>query len=83
MNDSQPEPLVPRRKIATLVDHQREGRFVIAFCPICDHAEEAEDEGRGRDQTQSISIAKIHVHIHKRHRDNAARINISIVRRVP
>jgi hypothetical protein len=67
VNDSQPGSADPWHKIATLVDHQRDGRFVVAFCPICDHAEEAEDGGGGHSQTQSLSIAKIKLHIRNRH----------------
>jgi len=66
-------------KIATLVDHQREGRFVVAFCPICDHAEEAKDDGGGRGQTESVSIAKIKVHISNRHRARPLRVKISVI----
>lgn len=66
-------------KIATLVDYQRDGRFVVAFCPICDHAEEAEDEGGGREHTASESIAKIRVHIFKRHHAKPAKVKISVV----
>ncbi len=79
MNILEPEFSAPGPKIATLVDHQREGRFVIAFCPICDHAEEAKDDGGGRGQMESISIAKIKVHISNRHRVKPARVKISVV----
>jgi hypothetical protein len=81
MNLSQTNPTDARFKIATLVDHQREGRFVVAFCPICDHAEEAEDDGGGREQTASESIAKIKVHIRKRHQAAPARVKISVISR--
>jgi hypothetical protein len=78
MNNFRTDPsVVPH--IATLVDYEREGRFVIAFCPICDHAEEAEDYGGGREQTQSSSIAKIKVHIHKQHHAAPVRVKISII----
>ena len=79
MNVLEPEFSVPGPKIATLVDHQREGRFVIAFCPICDHAEEAKDDGGGRGQMESVSIAKIKVHISNRHRARPARVKISVI----
>ena len=79
MNIFQPESSNQAHKITTLVDHQREGRFVVAFCPICDHAEEAKDDGGGRGQTESVSIAKIKVHISNRHRARPARVKISVV----
>jgi hypothetical protein len=81
MNAHQTEATGSGHKIATLVDHQREGRFVIAFCPICDHAEEAEDDGGGRGKTESVSIAKIKVHISYRHRGKPERVKISVIRR--
>jgi hypothetical protein len=82
MNATQPEsPIISEPKIATLVDHQRDGRFVIAFCPICDHAEEAEDDGIERGQTESVSVAKIKVHIRNRHNAKPAKVKISFIRR--
>jgi hypothetical protein len=79
MNILQTESSEAAHKITTLLDHQREGRFVVAFCPICDHAEEAKDDGGGRGQMESISIAKIKVHISIRHRARPARVKISVV----
>ena len=79
MNILQTESSEAAHKITTLVDHQREGRFVVAFCPICDHAEEAKDDGGGRGQMESISIAKIKVHISNRHRTRPARVKISVI----
>ena len=81
MRDIQPELSESRHKIATLVDHKREGRFVIAFCPICDHAEEAEIGREGRDQTEPDSVAKIRVHISNRHRARTATVKISVISR--
>jgi hypothetical protein len=80
MND-QPFQLPPvRGKIATLVDHEREGRFVFAFCPICDHVEEAGDDGGGREQAASDSVAKIKIHIRRVHREKPVGIKISVIR---
>jgi hypothetical protein len=78
MNDVRPDSSVPPGKITTLVDHQREGRFVFAFCPLCDHAEEAEDLGGGRDQAASASAAKIEKHLRKYHRGKSFKLKISI-----
>ena len=66
-------------RIATLVDHRREGRFVVAFCPICDHAEEAEDAGAGRSETRSASVAKIKAHMRHAHRSRMARVKIQVM----
>ena len=79
VNVSQTEVPGSGHKIATLVDHQREGRFIVAFCPICDHAEEAEDDGGGRGQAESVSVAKIKVHIRYRHRAKAEKVKISVI----
>lgn len=57
-----------REKITTLVDFDREGRFIFAFCPVCDHAVESEDTGAGRDRTASASVAKIEAHLRRVHR---------------
>jgi hypothetical protein len=73
MNKIRPEPPGLRYKITTLVTHNRNGRSVIAFCPICDHVEEARDDGVGREQTQTVSVAKIQAHIRRRHRSKAAK----------
>jgi hypothetical protein len=83
MNNNPLETLVPTHKIATLVDHERDGRYIIAFCPICDHAEEAKDDGAGRDQTQFDSIAKIKLHIRHRHRTKSAKVKITVIHREP
>jgi hypothetical protein len=80
VNAPQTEATGSGPKIATLVDHQRDGRFVVAFCPICDHAEEAEADGGGRGQAESVSIAKIKVHIRYRHRTKPAKVKISVIR---
>jgi len=81
MNTFPAESFQPPEKIATLVNRQRDGLLVFAFCPICDHAEEARDQGGGQEQTQSDSIAKIKLHIRKIHRSKQPRIKISITRR--
>ena len=80
MNESLYIPSSTSVKIATLVDHKREGLFVFAFCPICDHAEESRDEGTGRDGAKSSSIAKIQVHISKAHRPKPVKIKVAKTR---
>jgi len=66
-------------RITTLVDFHREGRFVIAFCPLCDHAEEAEDVGGGREQAASVSVSKIEAHLRRIHRNKSAALKITIL----
>jgi len=61
------------QKISTLVDHHRDGRFVIAFCPICDRTAEAADDGRGREPAAAAAIAKIQIHISKAHQPKSQR----------
>ena len=79
MNDRLPP--VSHDKIPTLVDHAREGKFVFAFCPICDRVEEAAENGRGREHAAANSIAKIQLHIRKSHPPKTKRIKISAVAR--
>jgi hypothetical protein len=81
MNNAPLSPPALRHEITTLVDHEREGRFVVAFCPICDHAEESEDGGGGREHAQYASVAKIEVHIRKRHRAKADGLRRPAIRR--
>ena len=67
MTDSLPPILIDQ--VSTLVDQQRDGKFVVAFCPICDWTEQvATVDERSREQVKTASIAKIQVHIRKRHR---------------
>ena len=77
MNDRLPP--VSHDRISTLVDHAREGKIVIAFCPICDLAAEAADEGRGSEFAMANSIAKIQLHIRKSHPPKTKHVKISAV----
>jgi hypothetical protein len=54
--------------ISTLVDHQRDGRFIVAFCPVCDRMEEVAEAGRSRADATAECIAKIRLHINRAHR---------------
>ncbi|MEI7534501.1 MAG: hypothetical protein WCK57_09035 [Verrucomicrobiae bacterium] len=56
-----------RDKIATLVDHKRDGRFVIAFCPVCDWTAEATNKGLGAEEAASACIAEVKLHIRRAH----------------
>ena len=81
MNDRLPP--VAHDKIPTLIDHAREGKFVIAFCPICDRVEEASENGRGREGATANSIAKIQLHIRKSHPPKTKRVKIPAIIRNP
>ena len=70
---------ISRDKIPTLVDHQRDGKVVMAFCPICDMVAEAADDGRGRESTTAASIAEIKLHIRKFHPTKSQRTKVSVV----
>ena len=72
-------PAVSLDDIPTLVDHHRDGRFVIAFCPVCDRMAEAPDDGRGREGTAAVCIAEIKLHIRKAHRPKSPRAKVSVV----
>ena len=72
-------PPVAPDNIPTLVDHAREGKIVIAFCPICDRTAEASENGRDREEAMADSIAKIQLHIRKSHPPKTKRVKISAV----
>jgi uncharacterized Zn finger protein (UPF0148 family) len=65
-------------KISTLVDHSREGRFVVAFCPICDHAEEVPAPHGNHAKAANASIENIQRHVRRNHRTAARELKISI-----
>jgi hypothetical protein len=54
--------------ISTLVDHGRDKQFVVAFCPICDHAEEAPARDNDLETAKNSSIAIIRQHLRRKHR---------------
>ena len=57
-----------RYKISILVEKKPDGIYGIAFCPICDKAEESRDQGKGQTHAVTISIAKVHNHLRLSHR---------------
>jgi len=59
-------------QISILVDHSREGRFVFAFCPLCDHAEEAAAPDNDHATAAASSIAIIRRHLRHKHRVTTA-----------
>lgn len=63
------EELAPesRDEIPTLIDQQSDGRFIVAFCPVCDHTEEVPDDGCGPDGVTALCVNKIKTHIRQRH----------------
>ena len=75
-------PPVSPDQIGTLVDQQRDGLFVVAFCPICDRTEQAPaaDE-QSREYAAAASIAKIRIHIKNTHRPRPQRVKIASVTR--
>ena len=60
--------------ISTLREKRRDGTRGIAFCPICDQAEESHDHGNNEEQAVTISIGKVRIHMQLTHRvkNNAA-----------
>jgi len=54
--------------ISTLLDKKRDGIYGIAFCPICDKAEESHDQGKGQTHAVTVSIAKVRKHMRLDHR---------------
>lgn len=58
--------------VSTLCEKRRDGIRAIAFCPICDKAEEFDDHGNNQEQALTVSIGKIRIHMHLIHRVNNA-----------
>jgi len=54
--------------ISTLREKRRDGVRGIAYCPICDKAEESHDHGNDGQQAITVSIGKIRIHMHLAHR---------------
>ncbi len=54
--------------IATLLDRKSDGFYGIAYCPICDRAEESHDQGNGQQYALAHSIAKVRTHMRVKHR---------------
>ena len=54
--------------ISTLRENRRDGTLGIAYCPICDRAEESHDQGAAGEQAIIISIGKVRIHMHLVHR---------------
>jgi len=54
--------------ISILIEKKSDGICGIAFCPICDKAEESHDQGKGQDHAVTTSIAKVRNHLRLRHR---------------
>ena len=60
--------------IPTLQEKRQDGINGIAYCPICDKAEESHDHGNREEQAVTISIGKVRIHMRLAHRvkDNSA-----------
>ena len=54
--------------ISTLSEKQRDGIHGIAYCPICDKAEESHDRGNDERGAITISIGKVRIHMRLTHR---------------
>jgi hypothetical protein len=54
--------------IPTLLDKRSDGIYIIAFCPICDKAEESPDCGNEQNQAATDSIRKVRRHMLLKHR---------------
>jgi len=65
-------------QISTLVDHSRKGRFVLAFCPLCDHAEEAPAFDQDHAAAAAASIAIIRQHLRRKHRVAPPEVKITL-----
>ena len=54
--------------IPTLQEKRCDGINGIAYCPICDKAEESHDDGNHQEQAVTISIGKVRIHMRLVHR---------------
>jgi hypothetical protein len=59
-------------KITTLVDYSRRGRYILAYCPVCDHCEEARVVDDDQHGAEAASIQQVRLHIRRRHRSYLA-----------
>jgi hypothetical protein len=57
-----------RYTISTLSEKRRHEIRGIAYCPICDKAEESHDDGIGEKHAITISIGKVRMHMRLVHR---------------
>jgi len=56
-------PMIP-----TLVEVNRDGLYLVAYCPVCDKSEKAKVEYAGQPRHNVASVVKIRQHLAKRHR---------------
>lgn len=54
-------------QISIMVEHSREGRFVRAFCPLCDQVEETPAFDQDHAAAAVTSIAIIRQHLRGKH----------------
>ena len=54
--------------IPTLVEVNRDGIYLVAYCPVCDKSEKAKVEYAGQPRHSVASVAKIRRHLQQRHR---------------
>jgi len=54
--------------ISTLLDKRRGEIYSIAYCPICDRAEESHDQGNGQKHAVTALIVKVRQHMRLVHR---------------
>lgn len=54
--------------IPTLLEVNRDGIYLVAYCPVCDKLEKAKVEYAGQPRHSVASVAKIRRHLQQRHR---------------
>ena len=54
--------------ISTLSEKRRDGIRGIAYCPICDKAEESQEQGNDAGDAVIVSIGKVRIHMRLVHR---------------
>ena len=59
--------------IPTLVEVNRDGLYLVAYCPVCDKSEKAKVAYAGQSRESVDSVIKIRAHLQRRHRTGLKR----------
>ena len=59
--------------IPTLVEVNRDGLYLVAYCPVCDKSEKAKVAYAGQARESVDSVIKIRAHLQRRHRTGLKR----------
>lgn len=60
--------------IPTLAEMNRDGLYLVAYCPVCDKSEKAKVAHAGQPRESVDSVIKIRAHLQRRHRAGVKRL---------